>query len=178
MTVLFRNSEGGAKFLKVWDAAKAKNSGFALIDMNQKGYGSKVLGYALADAGATDFQLRFDREFFSDNYDKIIDSHETLGTYDTIIFLIKAALGRGTTVTFESPLPAHLIVNIQEASVLSNFATKSGDQVMAMDGASGLNYLMFKSTTSEYTLNQVETMLKSIEASGVFIGYKFIKEVN
>lgn len=175
MTVLFRKSEGGQRFLNVWNDAKSRNQGFALFDMDKKVCGSKVLGYTLADTSATDFQLRFDREFFAENYDQIINSHETLATYETLIFLIKAALGAETVVTFESPNPAHLIVNIQEPSNLARMKTIGGDTVMAKDGAGALNYLMLKATTSQYTLNQVEMMLKSIEAAGVFVEYNFIK---
>lgn len=175
MSVLFRKSDDGQKFLNIWNVAKSKISGAALYKMNDKCYGSEVLGYALADAGATDFEIRFDRDFFAKNYNQIIDSHETLGTYDTIEFLVRAALGSGTVVTFDSPAPAHLIINIQEPSSLANALTIAGDKIMAKDGAGGLNYLMFKATTSEYTLNQVKTMLKSIEASGVFIEYNFIE---
>lgn len=175
MTVLFRSSDGGQKFLDVWNKAKSKNTGFALVEMNKNCYGSKILGYTLADAEATDFQLRFDRDFFAENYDEIIDSHETLATYDTIIFLIKAALGNGTVVTFEAPESAHLIINIQERSELANFVTVSGDKIMAKNQSGGLDFLMFKSTASEYTLNQVKSMLKSIEGAGVFVEYNFIK---
>lgn len=174
MTLLFRNSEESGKFLNVWEAAKNKNTGLALLDMDKSAYGSKVLGYALYDANATDFQLRFDRDFFAENYDGIIDSHETLATFETIIYLIKAALGQSTVINFESPNPAHLIININEPSVLSEFATLTGDQVMATNQAGTLDELMLKSTTSQYTLNQVETMLKSIEGAGVYVEYNFI----
>jgi hypothetical protein len=171
MTVLFRNSIEGGRFLNVWNAAKSANSGVALYDMDQESYGSKILGYTLADANATDFALRFDREFFATNYDRIIDSHETLGTMDTIIYLIQAAMTTGTIVTLESPNPAHLIIHIQEPSSLGNAFTLTGDQVITKSS----DKLMFKATTSEYTLNQVKTMLRSIEAAGVFVEYDFIK---
>lgn len=174
MTLLFRRSIESDKFLKVWEAAKNKNTGLSLLDMDKKAYGSKILGYTLYDANATDFQLRFDREFFAENYDGIIDSHETLATYETIIYLIKAALGQNTVVNFETPSPAHLIININEPSVLSEFTTLEGDRVMAKNQAGTLDELMLKSTTSQYTLNQVETMLKSIEGAGVYVEYNFI----
>ncbi|AUR98984.1 hypothetical protein NVP1259O_22 [Vibrio phage 1.259.O._10N.286.48.F4] len=171
MTVLFRNSIEGGRFLNVWNAAKSANSGVSLHDMDQESYGSKILGYTLADANATDFALRFDREFFAANYDRIIDSHETLGTMNTIIYLAQAALGFDAVVTLESPNPAHLIIHIQEPSKLGNAATLVGEQIITKSG----DKLMFKATTSEYTLNQVETMLRSIEAAGVYIEYNFIE---
>lgn len=177
MTLLFRKSIESDKFLKVWEAAKNKNTGLSLLEMDNKAYGSKALGYALYDAEATDFQLRFDREFFAENYNGIIDSHETLATYETIIYLIKAALGQNTIVNFETPSPAHLIININEPSVLVEFATLTGDQVMATNQAGTLDELMLKAATSPYTLNQVVTMLKSIEGAGVYVEYNFIKGV-
>lgn len=172
MTVLFRQSEGGQRFLNVWNHAKSLNTGYALVDMNDTVYGSQAFGYALHDAEATDFQLRFDRDFFSLNYDQIIDSHETLATYDTIIYLIKAALGQNTVISFETPLSGYLIVNIQEPSVNVNAATLAGNLIKTK---TTLDQLMWKATTSEYTLNQVKTMLESIELAGVYVEYNFIK---
>lgn len=174
MTQLFRYTPEAESFHRVFLKSKGATAGKSLIDFKADTYGSKALGYALYDSEATDFYLRFDRDFFSENYNGIIDAHEYLGTFETYLYLIRAALGQQTVVSFDTPSAGHLIINISEFSILKNAVTISGDQIIAINETGGEDELQFDATTSIYTISQVKTMLESIEAGGVFVEYNFL----
>lgn len=173
MTELLRYTPEAEKFESVWMKTKTANHGRDLRNMKAQTFGSKILGETLYDANATDFYLLFDRDFFIENYDRIIDAHENLGTFETYIFLIKASLGQDTQVTFESPSAGHLKIYIVEASEVHEMVTQSGDDVEVKTESAGAASLGLKASTSIHTTNQVESMLKSIEAGGIFVEYFF-----
>lgn len=172
---LFRFTPEAQKFAETWHLAKAKSSGFDLQSMNDEMYSSKILGDMLYGANATDFSLRFDKEFFSDNFNNIIDAHESLGMFNTYDYLIKGALGQKTEVTFEVPKPGHLIINVAEIGGKTKTITHGGDDLLAKSQSGTKEDLLLKFTTSEYALNQVIKMIESINVAGVFIEIKFIR---
>lgn len=172
---LFRFTPEAKTFSELWHKAKARSSGFALQDMNETAYSSKILGEVIYDSNATDFSLRFDREFFSSNMNNIIDAHENLGMFNTYEYLIKGALGPNTNVTFEVPKGGHLIINIAEVGDKAQSLTQSGESLLVKNSAGLKENLLFKATTSEFTLNQVIKMIESINVAGVFIEIKFIR---
>lgn len=172
---LFRFTPEAKTFSELWHKAKAKSSGFALQDMNETAYSSKILGEVIYDSNATDFSLRFDREFFSTNMNNIIDAHEDLGMFNTYEYLIKGALGPNTSVTFEVPNPGYLIINIAEVGDKTQALTQSGERLLVKSNTGSKDSLLFKATTSEFTLNQVVKMVESISVAGVFVEIKFIR---
>lgn len=173
MTELLRYTPEAERFESAWMEAKTKNQGSDLRKMKSQTFGSRVLGETLYDSNATDFYLLFDRDFFIDNYERIIDAHERLGTFETYIFLIKAALGEDTQVTFESPNAGHLKIYIVEASEVREMVTQSDDEVTVKTEGAVISNLGLRASTSIYTTNQVKAMLQSLEASGVFVEYFF-----
>lgn len=172
---LFRFTPEAQKFADTWNLAKAKSCGYSLQSMSSEMYSSKILGEILYDAEATDFSLRFDREFFSNNYNNIIDAHEDLGMFNTYEYLIKGALGQRTQVTFEVPKGGHLIINISEIGDKTKTITQNGDDLLVKNQSGTKEDLLLKATTSEYTLNQVIKMIESINVAGVFIEIKFVR---
>ena len=133
---------------------------------------SKFYGYYIWDNNLSDLAEYFTREYFADNFNAIIGALQVAGTYEAYLIILRSALGDGVVVTFDSPNPSHLIINIVSPTGASDWAgfdegfysSMIPDQIQYPD-----SNFVFGVAVSNLTINETLKLIDLLNVNGVFV---------
>lgn len=128
-------------------------------------------GAFLWDNQLMDLARFFSRAYWAANFPAIIKAMEIAGTYEAILIVVESAMGTGL-VTFDSPNPSHLIVNILVGTSQQPWFARNGnstaDQVIANE-PDGPDDIYFLDSTSALTFEETAKLIELLNVTGVFL---------
>ena len=139
----------------------------ALAQMSSNLLISRILGRSLAASNLLRIGFAVNPTFFANNFIAIFDALSSAGTYKAYVILIRLMLGEKTSVKFENPHPAHLIIKILEDVQEKGLITKRYQGIITRSGFG----IKIKSSSSTWAMSQILAALKNVQQTGVFVEY-------
>ena len=168
---LFRNEEYNIRF-DDWIGALKKIQLAMCWRIHDQIVASKYYGYYIWDNDLFDLARFFTRDYFAENFNAIIGAMQIAGTFESYLIVIRSALGAGVSVTFDSPAPSHLIINITSPTGAVDWSAYHGneftdmipDQVQYPDS----NFI-FSVGVSDLTINETLKLIELLNVNGLFV---------
>ena len=171
---LFRDREFSYRFDQ-WIASVVEFQGRHILNLVDDYASSKSMGYFIWDNNLCDIAEYFSREYFSDNFESIIQAFERAGTHEAYILIIRSALGPTTSVRFDHVNPAHLRILIGNPSASGNlgfYKASTGETSAWIDDKA--RNLTAESSTTNLTLNETVNLIKLLTVNGMFVEVEFV----
>lgn len=137
---------------------------------------SRFFGEFLWDNQLFDLARYFSRRYWASNYEAIIRAMKVAGTYEAYIIVVESAMGQGR-VTFETPSPSHLIVNVAAGDIIKPAEARHGDELVPLT-VDGPTYpgaaLEFVDSASNLTFQETAKLIEMLAPNGVFVEIRSI----
>ncbi len=176
MTQLFRDTEYNIRFDR-WTATVKNLQGAMAWRMHDEILTSKTMGYFIWDNVLSDLVPFFSREYFAENWEAIINAFARAGTFESYILVIQSALGAGTAITFVSPEPSHLQINIAAPTGIAQWVAYTNnenqnvipDQLQYPDST-----LVFEQGEADLTISETIKLIELLNVNGVLVETFFV----
>jgi hypothetical protein len=152
---LFRKDKDDISNFNIWQACNALTM-TGLKDFFDDAYNTVSLGEILYDNKYTELSKAIKREMFLKVYNVIFLGVAKIGTYETLITVIKSVFGGDAKIKFENPKAGVLKISIGQHGIDSvSWVTKDGKNMASKSG----DNLIFQSFINQISVEWVVSLV-------------------
>lgn len=134
---------------------------------------SKMFGEFIWDNDLSDLAPFFTRDYWSNNYEAIINALEDAGTYQAFTTIIESALGSGSVI-FEVSSTSHLRITIYPETVSRSWGFVNKDGNTGTLGPAGPHYapqdvLVFADSIAQLKIQETVKLVELLSVNGIFV---------
>jgi hypothetical protein len=165
---LFRKDEDDIKNRNIWLACRDFTLN-GLKEFFKDAYETLSLGEILYDEKYLKISKAIKKDVFKNIYDTIFLSFAKIGTYESLITILKSVFGQEAKITFENPAPGVLEFSVEQSAIDKvEWAVKingqdSGDTMVIKKGDTTTNEdFIFQLSINEILMQDVIDLLDKV----------------
>jgi hypothetical protein len=157
---LFRKEKDDISNFNIWSTCNDLTLR-GLKDFFSDAYNTVSLGEILYDNKYIELSKAVKKEMFSKIYNVIFSSFAKLGTYESLITIIKSVFGEDAKIKFENSNACELHISVGQHGIDSvNWVTKDGKNIVSKSGANLIFQACINQISMEWVINLFNQFLR------------------